>query len=177
MARNARIRYPGVIYLATGPRKRVNLVPRRLLLAMIILVCGVAAQAGLFPKLMKQAPQELQSEYVLLARMEPGRTNEVFTNPPPFATIYSNRVVLADGTVRTIEGVIRVRQKGTNVYMVSFEGEASWAAVQCELAGANGITTHLRQDRRHINDRDVRVLRETVASADIGGIASSRFSS
>lgn len=38
-----------------------------------------------------------------------------------------------------------------------------WAAVQCELAGANGITVHLRQDRRHINDRDVQLLKETVA--------------
>ena len=37
------------------------------------------------------------------------------------------------------------------------------AAAQCELAGANGITVHLRQDRRHINDRDVRLLKETVA--------------
>ena len=31
-----------------------------------------------------------------------------------------------------------------------------------EVAGANGITVHLREDRRHIQDRDVRVLRETV---------------
>jgi len=44
------------------------------------------------------------------------------------------------------------------------EPDPAWAAVQCELAGANGITVHLRQDRRHINDRDVRVLKETVAS-------------
>ena len=36
------------------------------------------------------------------------------------------------------------------------------AAVLCELAGAAGITVHLREDRRHIQDRDVRVLRETV---------------
>ena len=36
------------------------------------------------------------------------------------------------------------------------------AAVLCELAGADGITVHLREDRRHIIDRDVRVLRETV---------------
>jgi len=43
------------------------------------------------------------------------------------------------------------------------EPDPVWAAVQCELAGANGITVHLRQDRRHINDRDVRVLKETVA--------------
>ncbi len=43
------------------------------------------------------------------------------------------------------------------------EPDPVWAAVQCELAGANGITVHLRQDRRHINDRDVRILKETVA--------------
>ncbi|MEO8212828.1 MAG: pyridoxine 5'-phosphate synthase [Myxococcales bacterium] len=36
------------------------------------------------------------------------------------------------------------------------------AAGLCELAGAEGITVHLREDRRHIQDRDVRVLRETV---------------
>jgi pyridoxine 5-phosphate synthase len=43
------------------------------------------------------------------------------------------------------------------------EPDPVWAAVQCELAGANGITVHLRQDRRHICDRDVRVLKDTVA--------------
>ena len=32
------------------------------------------------------------------------------------------------------------------------------------MAGANGITTHIRQDRRHINDRDVQVLKETIVS-------------
>jgi pyridoxine 5-phosphate synthase len=36
------------------------------------------------------------------------------------------------------------------------------AATLCELAGADGITVHLREDRRHIQERDVRVLRETV---------------
>jgi pyridoxine 5-phosphate synthase len=44
------------------------------------------------------------------------------------------------------------------------EPDPVWAAVECELAGANGITVHLRQDRRHINDRDVRALRQSVAS-------------
>jgi pyridoxine 5-phosphate synthase len=37
------------------------------------------------------------------------------------------------------------------------------AAALCELAGADGVTVHLREDRRHIQDRDVRVLRETVS--------------
>src|SRR5262245_25202687 len=36
------------------------------------------------------------------------------------------------------------------------------AAVICELAGAYGITVHLRGDRRHIKDRDLRLLRQTV---------------
>ena len=38
------------------------------------------------------------------------------------------------------------------------------AAVLCEAAGADGITIHLREDRRHINDRDVRLMREVVKS-------------
>src|SRR6266536_5418778 len=40
-----------------------------------------------------------------------------------------------------------------------------WAASLVELAGADGITVHLREDRRHIQDRDVRLLRETVRGA------------
>ena len=36
------------------------------------------------------------------------------------------------------------------------------AAGICELAGASGIVVHLREDRRHIQERDVRVLRQTV---------------
>jgi pyridoxine 5-phosphate synthase len=36
------------------------------------------------------------------------------------------------------------------------------AAVLAELGGAEGITVHLREDRRHIQDRDVRLLMETV---------------
>ncbi len=36
------------------------------------------------------------------------------------------------------------------------------AAAICELAGAAGIVVHLREDRRHVNDRDVRLLRETI---------------
>ncbi len=36
------------------------------------------------------------------------------------------------------------------------------AALLCELGGADGIVFHLREDRRHITDRDVRLLKETV---------------
>jgi pyridoxine 5-phosphate synthase len=54
------------------------------------------------------------------------------------------------------------------------------AAVLAELGGADGITVHLREDRRHIQDRDVRLLMQTVrtgvnlelaASSDVLAIA------
>lgn len=38
------------------------------------------------------------------------------------------------------------------------------AAVICEQAGANGITVHLRQDRRHIQDRDIELLRAVLTT-------------
>jgi pyridoxine 5-phosphate synthase len=44
----------------------------------------------------------------------------------------------------------------------TYEPDPVAAAILCELAGADAITVHLREDRRHIQDRDVRVLRETV---------------
>ncbi len=43
------------------------------------------------------------------------------------------------------------------------EPDPVWAAVEAEMGGADGITFHLREDRRHINDRDARLLKETVA--------------
>jgi len=56
-----------------------------------------------------------------------------------------------------VDHVATVRQaRGTT------EPDPVAAAVLAELAGAEGITVHLREDRRHIQDRDVRVLRETV---------------
>jgi pyridoxine 5-phosphate synthase len=38
------------------------------------------------------------------------------------------------------------------------------AAVVCEQAGAHGITVHLRGDRRHIQDRDIELLRQTITT-------------
>jgi len=43
------------------------------------------------------------------------------------------------------------------------EPDPVWAAAEAELGGADCITVHLREDRRHIQDRDVRLLRETVS--------------
>src|SRR3990167_9492924 len=42
------------------------------------------------------------------------------------------------------------------------EPEPVYAAGVAEAAGADGITVHLREDRRHINERDVRLLRQVV---------------
>lgn len=44
----------------------------------------------------------------------------------------------------------------------TYEPDPVWAAVQAELGGADGITIHLREDRRHIQDRDLYLLKETV---------------
>jgi pyridoxine 5-phosphate synthase len=55
-----------------------------------------------------------------------------------------------------VDHVATVRQaRGTD------EPDPVRAAVLCELGGADGITVHLREDRRHIQDRDVRLLMET----------------
>jgi pyridoxine 5-phosphate synthase len=44
----------------------------------------------------------------------------------------------------------------------TYEPDPVWAAVEAQLGGADGITVHLREDRRHINDADVERLRDLV---------------
>jgi pyridoxine 5-phosphate synthase len=57
-----------------------------------------------------------------------------------------------------IDHVATVRQaRKTN------EPDPIWAAALAELGGADGITIHLREDRRHIQQRDLRMLMESVA--------------
>ncbi len=57
-----------------------------------------------------------------------------------------------------IDHVATVRQaRMTN------EPDPIWAATLAELGGADGITLHLREDRRHIQDRDLHLMRQTVA--------------
>ncbi len=64
------------------------------------------------------------------------------------------------GSIRlcvNLDHVATVRQaRGTD------EPDPVRAAVLAELGGADGITVHLREDRRHIQDRDVRLLLQTV---------------
>jgi len=56
-----------------------------------------------------------------------------------------------------IDHVATIRQARKTV-----EPDPVAAAVLVELAGADGITVHLREDRRHMQDRDVTLLRQTV---------------
>jgi pyridoxine 5-phosphate synthase len=56
-----------------------------------------------------------------------------------------------------IDHVATVRQARQTV-----EPNPVWAAVEAELGGADGITFHLRKDRRHMDDRDARLLRQVV---------------
>nr|B8HKL1.1 RecName: Full=Pyridoxine 5'-phosphate synthase; Short=PNP synthase [Cyanothece sp. PCC 7425] len=56
-----------------------------------------------------------------------------------------------------IDHVATIRQARRTV-----EPDPIAAAVLAELGGADGITVHLREDRRHIQERDVRLLRQTV---------------
>lgn len=56
-----------------------------------------------------------------------------------------------------VDHVATVRQA-----RLSAEPDPVTAALKAELAGADGITVHLREDRRHIQDRDLHILRKTV---------------
>ncbi|HKK01080.1 MAG TPA: pyridoxine 5'-phosphate synthase, partial [Desulfuromonadales bacterium] len=58
-----------------------------------------------------------------------------------------------------VDHVATVRQaRGIN------EPDPVTAAALAELAGADSITVHLREDRRHIQDRDVEILRQTITT-------------
>src|SRR4051812_33421195 len=43
----------------------------------------------------------------------------------------------------------------------TYEPDPVWAAVEAELGGADGITVHLREDRRHIQDHDVERIKQS----------------
>lgn len=56
-----------------------------------------------------------------------------------------------------IDHVATVRQARKTI-----EPDPVWAAAICEMAGCDSIVVHLREDRRHIQDRDVEILRKTI---------------
>jgi pyridoxine 5-phosphate synthase len=56
----------------------------------------------------------------------------------------------------------QARYKGAAGHVAIPEPDPVWAAVEAELAGAHGVTVHLREDRRHMQERDVRLIRQTI---------------
>ena len=75
--------------------------------------------------------------------------------------------------LRTIPGSRTLRdmiELGVNIDHVAtirqarrtYEPDPVWAATEAQLGGADGITLHLREDRRHIQDDDLRRLSELV---------------
>lgn len=66
-----------------------------------------------------------------------------------------------------IDHVATVRQA-----RLAAEPDPIAAAILAMLGGADGITVHLREDRRHIQDRDVRLLREVVGNLNLEMAAS-----
>lgn len=56
-----------------------------------------------------------------------------------------------------IDHIATIRQARKTI-----EPDPVWAAAICELAGCDSIVAHLREDRRHIQDRDIRLLKESV---------------
>ncbi len=75
---------------------------------------------------------------------------KIKTITPPRSTTMTHLAINVDhvATIREARGTL--------------EPDPVFAAGVCELAGASGIVVHLREDRRHIQDRDVKLLRETV---------------
>jgi len=84
-----------------------------------------------------------------------------------------NGIIFCAGRTRDVASMIMLKL-GVNIDHVATVREARFrgrgfgepdpvgAARICEAAGAHGITAHLREDRRHIQDRDIWKLRETV---------------
>ncbi len=68
----------------------------------------------------------------------------------------SNRKTMPQLAIN-VDHIATIREaRGTN------EPDPVTAAAICELAGARGIVVHLREDRRHIQERDIQILRQTI---------------
>lgn len=71
--------------------------------------------------------------------------------------LHHSRSIAMTHLAINVDHIATIRQARGGV-----EPDPVTAAAVCEMAGAAGIVVHLREDRRHIIDRDVRLLRETV---------------
>ena len=76
--------------------------------------------------------------------------------------VYSRRMVRLGVNIDHIATLRQARYKGPGG--VTPEPDPVAAAREVEAAGAHGITVHLREDRRHVQDHDVRQLRQSIRS-------------
>ena len=76
-----------------------------------------------------------------------------------FTNFYDKLLIMTAKLNVNIDHVATIREARKTI-----EPSIITAAVVCEQAGAHGITVHLRQDRRHIQDRDIEILREVVTT-------------
>lgn len=79
-------------------------------------------------------------------------------NPPNPQTTMGGRALKLGVNVDHVATLRQARYAGRE----HGEPDPLAAALLCEQAGAHGITVHLREDRRHIQERDVRRIRETI---------------
>jgi pyridoxine 5-phosphate synthase len=87
------------------------------------------------------------------------RANSILSIALGFAVWQTDVLMLKLGVnIDHVATVREARYRGRHVG----EPDPVAAALQCEGAGAHGITAHLREDRRHIQDRDVWRLREVI---------------
>ncbi len=82
--------------------------------------------------------------------LEPGQTGNENRN---------ERVVEMPGLGVNVDHIATIREARK-----TFEPDPVLAAVEAESAGARGITFHLRKDRRHISDRDARLMKDLIRS-------------
>jgi len=132
-------------------------------LTTCLLLLWVVALAGLFPKFLKEVPQELQGNYALLVKTNPDKTKEILTNAPPFVTFFSNRIAFAAGGTRSVERVMRITQKGTNVYVVSFENKSSWMITE---AGSPDRLVVLESSKTNSKSATTLVIRREPSKRD-----------
>ncbi len=85
-----------------------------------------------------------------------GEARKMAAEERRFAQILSKEKIMADLCIN-VDHIATIREARGTV-----EPDPVWGAAIAELAGADGIVVHLREDRRHIQERDVRLLRQTV---------------
>ncbi len=174
--------------LFEGQKVMVLSDPAEAVLSMEVLPPAVDLRVSGFKKKIRELNPEEFSPYVDVRGYGPGRYEVILNmiHPKGIKVQPATNVVevvlkadwaeqiktpvLSTDLARSFRGRFMKSTLGVNVDHVATLREARkisepdpvQAAVICELAGCHGITVHLREDRRHIQQRDVTVLKDLV---------------